>query len=96
MANRTETVYTRIEPALKANAERILSALGLTPSEAITIFLNQVVLQKGLPFEVKIPRMTKEEAKKELLAELKKGEDCFARGEVYTLEQSKALLGIKI
>jgi len=91
---KTETMYTRVEPSLKANVEKILGNLGLTPSDAINMFLHQVQLQKGLPFEVKTPRMTIEEAKAELLAELKKGEDCFARGEFYTLEESKALLGV--
>ena len=97
MANRTETVYTRVEPILKENAERILFQLGLTPSEAINIFLNQVVLQKGLPFEIKVPRMSQDEARKQLLAELKKSEDSIARGDpTYTLEDIRAMLGVSV
>jgi len=92
---KTETMYTRVEPALKANVEKILNSLGLTASDAINMFLHQILLQKGLPFEVKTPRMTVEEAKAELLAELQKGRDSFARGEFYTLAESKALRGIK-
>ncbi|MCL2798244.1 MAG: type II toxin-antitoxin system RelB/DinJ family antitoxin [Firmicutes bacterium] len=95
MENRIGTGFTYVDPALKANAERVLSSLGLTSGEAITIFLNQVVIQNGLPFDVIIPSMTKDEARAELLAELKKGDDCFSRGEVFTLEESKELLGIK-
>ena len=92
---KTETMYTRVEPALKANVERILSQLGLTPSDAINMFLHQVSLQKGLPFEVKTPRITKDEARAELLAELKKGEASIAKGEqTYTLEEIKAILGV--
>ena len=40
---------------LKEQAEAILSALGIPASNAITMFYKQIVLQKGLPFEVKLP-----------------------------------------
>ena len=94
---KTETMYTRIEPALKADAEQVLSRLGLTPSEAINIFLNQVVLQKGLPFEVKVPQMSVAEAKRELLDELKKGEDSIKRGDpTYTLDEIRTALGVRL
>jgi len=48
-------VRARIEPSLKKNAESVLSKLGITPSQAITIFYKQVELNDGLPFPVKIP-----------------------------------------
>lgn len=52
---RTSNVFARVEPELKAQAEIVLNQLGLPMSNAIGIFLKQVVLQRGLPFEVKIP-----------------------------------------
>lgn len=52
--SKTTSIYTRVEPQLKEEAEKILSQLGIPMSNAINIFLRQVVLQKGLPFEVKI------------------------------------------
>lgn len=52
---KTEMVNARIEPALKASAEKIFRALGMNTTDAISIFLSQVVLNKGLPFDVKIP-----------------------------------------
>lgn len=91
---KTETVYTRVDPTLKADAEQILSRLGMTPSDAINIFLNQVVLNKGLPFEVKIPTMTKDDALAILMSELKKGEDSVSEGGWMTVEESKAKLGL--
>ena len=91
---KTETVYTRVEPKLKANVEKVLSQLGMTPSEAINIFFNQIVLQKGLPFEVRMPQMTVEQAKAELLAELKKADECIARGDFLSLQESKSMLGL--
>lgn len=52
---RNETIRARVEPALKSEAEAILKKIGLSSSEAMRLFLYQVVQQRGLPFEVKIP-----------------------------------------
>ena len=52
---RTETIRARVEPELKSEAEAILKEVGLSSSEAMRLFLHQVVSQRGLPFEVKIP-----------------------------------------
>ena len=40
---------------LKEKAESILSTLGIPASSAINMFYKQIILQRGLPFEVKIP-----------------------------------------
>lgn len=52
---RTEKIRARVEPELKSKAEAILKEVGLSSSEAMRLFLFQVVQQRGLPFEVKIP-----------------------------------------
>jgi DNA-damage-inducible protein J len=52
---KTSTISARIDPALKKKAERVFKELGLTSSQAITLFYKQVELQQGLPFIVKIP-----------------------------------------
>jgi DNA-damage-inducible protein J len=52
---RTETIRARVEPELKSEAEAILKEVGLSSSEAMRLFLFQIVRQRGLPFEVKIP-----------------------------------------
>jgi len=52
---KTMTIHTRITPELKAEAEEILSELGLTMSDAITIFLHQVRLHHGIPFALQLP-----------------------------------------
>ena len=54
---KTETIRARIEPELKHQAEEVLSRLGLSPTEAITLFYRQVTLHYGLPFAVKIPNV---------------------------------------
>ncbi len=53
---KTEMIRARMEPDLKQEAEAIFSALGISPTEAITLFYKQVTLHNGLPFEVKIPK----------------------------------------
>jgi DNA-damage-inducible protein J len=56
--SKTETVRARIEPRLKRDAEAVLKKVGLTSSEAITLFYKQVELMQGLPFPVRIPNKT--------------------------------------
>jgi len=53
--SKTAAISARIDPDLKSNVEVILGELGLTASQAITMFYKQVELQRGLPFSVKIP-----------------------------------------
>lgn len=53
--NKTLMVRARIEPDLKNKAEQIFHDLGLTTTQAITLFYRQVELRKGLPFDVVIP-----------------------------------------
>ena len=52
---KTEMIRARVEPDLKQEAEEVFSRLGLSSTEAITLFYRQVALQHGLPFAVKIP-----------------------------------------
>ena len=51
---KTSTIRARIEPDLKNKAEHIFRQLGLTTTQAITLFYKQVELRKGLPFDVAI------------------------------------------
>lgn len=52
---KTETLHVRVDPITKQYAEKLLGTLGLSTSEAINIFLHQVVLRGGLPFSVTLP-----------------------------------------
>ena len=59
------TVQVRIDEQTKTQAKEVLGALHLSMSEAICLFLRQVVLHRGLPFEVKIPNaLTRETLEK--------------------------------
>lgn len=66
---RTANVFARIEPELKEDSESVLAQLGIPMSNAIGLFLRQVVLQRGLPFEVKLPEQNKPIALKTLSAD---------------------------
>lgn len=52
---KTETLHIRVNENVKSNAEETLSRLGISISEAVNMFLCQVELTGGLPFEVKLP-----------------------------------------
>jgi DNA-damage-inducible protein J len=65
MGSKTASVHARIQPTLKVQAEAVLDKLGISTSEAIAIFFSQIALQKGLPFEVKIPNKTTRKAMQE-------------------------------
>ena len=52
---KTEMIRARVEPELKRQAEDLFSALGLSATEAITLFYKQVTMHRGLPFDVRIP-----------------------------------------
>ena len=83
---KTANLYARIEPDLKEKAESILSALGITSSNAITMFYTQIILHKGLPFDVKLPKLSVPDASKlsnaEMTAELEKGYADVLAGQV--------------
>lgn len=58
---KTAMIRARTEPNLKKEVERLFKELGMSTTEAINLFYNQVRLHKGLPFEVRIPNKTTEE-----------------------------------
>ena len=77
---KTAVLHTRIAPTLKTQAETVFEQIGLSSSDAIRIFFKQVILRKGLPFDVAIPN-------KETAATLKKSERNI---EVRTFEAPEA------
>jgi DNA-damage-inducible protein J len=62
MPKKSTTVRARLEPKLKKETELIFEELGINTTEAIRIFFKQVKLQRGLPFEMKIPNEITEDA----------------------------------
>ena len=91
---KSASVYARIDPDLKEQAEAILAALGIPTSNAIDMFFKQIVLKKGLPFEVRLPyemplnmaALTEDE----LNEEIEKGYADILAGRTKPLEQAVA------
>ncbi len=62
---KTATIQTRVDPKIKKSAQSILKTLNISMSEAISMYLSQITLHKGIPFEIKIPnRITAQTLKK--------------------------------
>lgn len=95
MAN-TSAVYARIDTNLKHNAEDILAQLGITPSSAIQMLYSQIVLQKGMPFDLRLPASKPQAAgamtREQLDAALQKGVDAIKDGKVYSADEVDAAL----
>ena len=91
---KSSSVFTRVEPELKEQAEQVLSQLGIPMANAINLYLRQIVMHKGIPFEVKLPQgkpldistLTTEQ----LDAEIQKGFDDIAAGRVISAKQVRA------
>ena len=87
---RTANVFARVEPEIKEQAEQILNQLGIPMSNAIGLFLRQIIMQRGIPFDMKLPArkpvaigaMTAAE----LNAELEKGCADIAAGRIHDLD----------
>ena len=86
---KTDTLRMKISPDVKSEAGLILSRLGISTADAVNIFLNQVILRGGLPFDVRLPA-----AKDETLALIEQIENGTAEmvGPFETFEEFKQSL----
>lgn len=95
MAN-TSAVYARIDTKLKDNAESILAQLGISPSSAIQMLYSQIVIQNGMPFDLKLPLSSPVAigslSREEIDAELIKGIESLKSGKSYTTDEIDAEL----
>jgi DNA-damage-inducible protein J len=91
---KTANLYVRIEPDVKEQAESILTALGIPASNAINMFYKQIILQRGLPFEVKMPAVRPLDASvltdAQMDAELEKGYDDMQAGRTKSVKSAFA------
>lgn len=90
---RTSNVFARVEPQIKEEAEEILEQLGIPMSNAVGMFLRQVVMQRGIPFEMKLPKnMTlayEGLSKSEFDAEMEKGMADVKNGNVVSADDAE-------
>jgi len=69
--SQTAVIHARIDPATKAATERVLDALGLTPTEAIRLLYRQIAMRGEFPVELRTPNSETAD----VLAKADKGED---------------------
>ena len=92
--SRTANVFARVEPEIKEQAESVLEQLGIPMSNAVSMFLRQIVLQRGIPFEMKLPKteplafgaLTREQFD----TEIEKGMKDVREGKVYSADEVEA------
>ena len=89
---RTANVFARVEPDLKEQAEQVLNQLGIPMSNAVGMFLKQIVLQRGIPFEMKLPSYEEPIAyqaltKEQFNAEIENGIEDIKTGTVYSADE---------
>lgn len=88
---KSANLYARIEPEVKEQAESILSELGIPASNAINMFYKQIILQRGLPFEVKLPQHPLDVgamSEEQFDAELEKGYADMKAGKVVPVKKA--------
>lgn len=51
---KSSNIYIRVEPDLKEQAEKVFNELGISMSNAVGLFLKQVVINQAIPFELKL------------------------------------------
>lgn len=89
---RTSNIFARVEPEVKEEAEKVLEQLGIPMSNAVGMFLRQVVLQNGIPFDVKLPKKAPlaygSLSKEEFDAEMEKGMADLKAGRVLSADEA--------
>lgn len=59
---RDSYLNARVDKRTKAKAQKVLATLGMSTTDAVNLFLHQIVLHDGLPFEVRVPNKQTREA----------------------------------
>lgn len=78
------TLSIRIEEKTKREANKTLTALGLDMSSAVKLFLNQVIIEQGIPFKPsRTPREIREEYDREAAWALKYGKRYTSAKEMF-------------
>lgn len=76
--SKTSSIHIRVEPQIKEKVEKILESLGMTSTEAINIYLRQIIINSGIPFEIKNPQF-----KDEMMDAIKEAEEMDKNPENY-------------
>ena len=90
--SKSSNLYVRVEPEVKSTAENILTQLGIPMSNAVGMFLKQVILHRGMPFNVTLPTSEPLDismlTEDEFHAELEKGYADIENGNVFPAREA--------
>ena len=85
-STRSASMHIRVNPEIKAKAEPILSAIGLSFSDVFNLTLNQICLKRKIPFELSSMPLTENgytlDFEEEVLAVAKELDMAVANGTV--------------
>ena len=87
---KTSNIFARVEPEIKEQAELVLTELGIPMSNAINIFLRQIIIQRGIPFDLKLkqnkPLIYNDLTTEQFNEEIEKGLADIANGRIVSAQ----------
>jgi len=90
------TLNLRVDSELKKDAEKVINKLGISMSSAIVLYLNALIRENGIPFDIKANNKQKAPAKKEAMskkiAKPAKKENAFKDNDIPDFDSIKAAL----
>jgi DNA-damage-inducible protein J len=78
MTAQTSMLHVRVDEDIKEQATLALTAMGLSVSDAVRLFLRRVVIDQAFPLELKVPNAETREAMQESRAMMAKHRTRFA------------------
>ena len=69
MASKTANVLARVEPEVKSQAEAIMAQLGIPASVVINMLYKQIIMTRGIPFPMTVPKVEVPKARDEMTDE---------------------------
>ena len=88
MAVKSANVTARVEPEVKMEAEAIIDQLGLSVSTVINSLYRQIILKKGIPYALTIPKAQDEMTRAEFDAMMETGFAQARNGESIPAEEA--------
>lgn len=97
--NQSDFIQIRLDSKVKKQATNILDQLGMTPSQAVKLFLTKVIMTKSIPFSIELPTDYVEQLSDELSTELGLALEEVKNGDIINIDMSdrkkvKKYLGI--
>ncbi|MFH2061389.1 MAG: type II toxin-antitoxin system RelB/DinJ family antitoxin [Candidatus Beckwithbacteria bacterium] len=79
-------LQVRLDPQTKSQAESVLSQMGLTMTQAVKLYLRQIIMRKSIPFPIVIPAEKMPHATKEEELMIKKSLNQISQGDSITID----------